>query len=102
MSAALTLVVVVLLALTTMKLVDFIHELPGVGTLGSLTPFIVAIGGAELLGLDLFTEIGISVDGRYAHWATGLVIVGATSLATAITGYLSGRSGGTTSVRKAA
>jgi hypothetical protein len=84
--------VIALLALATVKLVDFIVDfLPSDdrGVMRSLLTFVVAIGGVWALDFSMFAGWGIDLrNENLALAATGLVVAGLTSAWRAIFRYL--------------
>jgi|GEM_PF-1371833 hypothetical protein len=83
--------IVVLLALATVKLVDFVVDfLPGDrGLMRSLLTFIVAIGGVIALDYSMFTGWDIAIrNQKTGVIITGLVVAGSTSAWRALFGYL--------------
>lgn len=86
-----TFAILALLALATVKLVDFIVELlPGDrGLPRSLMTFVVAIGGVWLIDFSMFTSWEVPArDTAIATVATGLVVAGMTSAWRALFRYL--------------
>jgi hypothetical protein len=83
--------VIALLALATVKLVDFLTDnVPGVDRMRSLLTFVIAIGGVLALDYSLFDGFGIDVrDNDVATWITGFVVAGMTVPWRAVFGYLS-------------
>jgi hypothetical protein len=83
--------VLALLALATVKLVDFLVDfLPGDRAMPrSLMTFIVAIGGVWIVDYSMFAGWDIPVrDATIGVWATGLVVAGMTSAWRALFRYL--------------
>ena len=83
--------IVALLALATVKLVDFLVDfLPGErGLMRSLLTFIVAIGGVMALDYSMFTGWDVAIrNQRTGVVVTGLAVAGATSAWRALFGYL--------------
>ena len=81
---------VALLALATVKLVDFLtDQVDMLGRWRSLLTFVVAVGGVLLLDYSLFAGFGIAVrNATFAHWATGFMVAGMTVPWRALFGYL--------------
>lgn len=84
--------VIALLALATVKLVDFLVDfLPtdDRGVVRSLLTFVVAIGGVWALDFSMFTDWGIEMrNENLALLATGFVVAGLTSAWRAVFRYL--------------
>jgi hypothetical protein len=84
--------VIALLALATVKLVDFLVDfIPSDdrGVVRSLLTFIVAIGGVWALDFSMFADWGIELrNENLSLLATGLVVAGLTSAWRAIFRYL--------------
>jgi len=82
--------VVALLALATLKLVDFLADnVPGIGSLRSLLTFVVAIAAALALDYSVFDGFGVSIRNHtMGVWTTGFVVAGMTSAWRAMFGYL--------------
>lgn len=83
--------VIALLALATVKLVDFISDnVRSLDRMRSLLTFGVAIGGVLALDYSLFAGFGIGVrDTDVATWVTGFVVAGMTVPWRAVFGFLS-------------
>ena len=83
--------IIALLALATVKLVDFVADnVPQIERLRSLLTFVVAVGGIWILDYSLFE--GWSIDVRNSDvgvWVTGFVVAGLTVPWRAVFGYLS-------------
>jgi hypothetical protein len=82
--------VVALLALATLKLVDFLSDaVPQLRNLRSLLTFVLSIGGAVLLDYSVFRGFGIGIrNDTVGTWITGLVVAGMTVPWRALFGYL--------------
>ncbi len=72
--------IVALLALATLKLVDFVVDnVPGIERFRSLGTFVVGIGSVWILDYSLFEGFGIEVrDQRTGLWMTGFLVAGLT------------------------
>jgi len=72
--------VVALLALATLKLVDFlVDNLPGLERFRSLGTFLVAMGAVWVLDYSLFDGFGVAVrDENTGLWMTGFLVAGLT------------------------
>ena len=75
-----TFAVVALLALATVKLVDFLADnLAVAGRFRSLLTFVVAIGAVMLLDISMFEGFGTEIRDRdLGLWAAGFVVAGLT------------------------
>jgi hypothetical protein len=82
--------IVALLALATVKLVDFLAgNLPSVERLRSLLGFVVGIGAVWMLDYSLFEEWGVAVRNHDTGiWVTGFMVAGLTVAWRALFGYL--------------
>lgn len=82
--------IVALLALATVKLVDFLTDaVPSIKTMKSLLTFVLGIGSVLLLDYSLFDSFGISVRNHSTGlWMTGLIVAGMTVPWRAMFGYL--------------
>ena len=85
-----TFAVVALLALATVKLVDFLGDnVPVLHRMRSLVTFVVALGATLLLDWSMFDGFQTAIDDRdMGVWITGFVIAGMTSCWRAVFGYL--------------
>jgi hypothetical protein len=86
-----TFAVIALLALATVKIVDFLVDfLPGdQGTLRSLLTFVLAVAGVLVLDFSMFTGWGIPIrNATLGVWLTGFAVAGATSAWRALFGFL--------------
>ncbi len=74
------LLIVLLLALATLKVVDFIAELvPGLRGAKTLLTFLVSVGGVVGLNYSIFTHLGIGVRSTdVGVWGTGFMVAGTT------------------------
>ncbi|MCX7620811.1 MAG: hypothetical protein N2037_08230 [Acidimicrobiales bacterium] len=82
--------VVALLALATVKLVDFLVEFLGDHTgMRTLLTYVLAIGGVWLIDFSMLESWGIAVrDHSIGVWMTGFIVAGVTSAWRALFGYL--------------
>jgi hypothetical protein len=82
--------VVALLALATLKLVDFLSDnVPGLGSLRSVLTFVIAIGAAWALDYSVFDGFGVAIRNHdMGVWTTGFVVAGMTVPWRAMFGYL--------------
>jgi hypothetical protein len=82
--------IVALLALATLKLVDFLtNAVPQLRNLRSMATFVIAVGGTVLLDYSVFRgwEVGIRND-TMGVWITGFVVAGMTVPWRAVFAYL--------------
>ena len=82
--------IVALLALATVKLVDFLTDnLGGLDRFRSLLTFVVAVGGIVALDYSMFDRFGVDVrDGDIGMWITGFMVAGMTVPWRAVFGWL--------------
>jgi hypothetical protein len=82
--------IVALLALATIKVVDFVSDLdPVVERFRSLLAFVVGIGAVAWLDYSVFSGWGIDIrNDDVGVWLTGFLVVGATTPWRAILRYL--------------
>ncbi|HWS47634.1 MAG TPA: hypothetical protein VN636_17365 [Acidimicrobiia bacterium] len=82
--------VVALLALATLKLVDFLTDaVARLRPFRSLLTFVIAIGAALALDYSVFTGWGIAIrNATLGTWITGFVVAGLTVPWRALFGYL--------------
>ena len=82
--------IVALLALATVKLVDFLTDaVPQLRNLRSLATFVVAVGGTVLLDYSVFSGFGIEIrDATVGMWVTGFIVAGMTVPWRALFAYL--------------
>ena len=85
-----TFAIVALMALATVKLVDFLVDLiPDAGRFRSILTFIVSIGAVWLMDYSMFDGFDTALRNRtIGVWLTGFVVAGATSAWRALFGYL--------------
>ena len=72
--------VVALLALATLKVVDFLTDaVPQLAKLRGLLTFVIAVGATVLLDYSVFTAWGIDVrNATVGMWSTGFIVAGLT------------------------
>jgi hypothetical protein len=82
--------IVALLALATVKLVDFLTDnVPGLDRLRSLMTFVVAIGAVWVLDYSVFDGWGIDIrNSDTGIWVTGFLVAGMTVPWRAVFGWL--------------
>jgi hypothetical protein len=82
--------VVVLLALATLKLVDYVTDLvEPVRKFRSLLTFVIAVGATLLLDYSVFRGWGIDIrNAKVGVWITGFMVAGLTVPWRALFGYL--------------
>ncbi len=82
--------IVALLALATVKLVDFLTDaVPAIKNMKSLLTFVLGIGAVLLLDYSLFDSFGITVRNHATGiWMTGMMVSGMTVPWRAMFGYL--------------
>ena len=82
--------IVALLALATVKLVDFLTDaVPSIRAMKSLLTFVLGIGSVLLLDYSLFDSFHIVVrNHNTGTWMTGLMVAGMTVPWRALFGYL--------------
>ena len=75
-----TFAIVAMLALGTVKLVDFLADnIPAIHRLRSLLTFVVAIGTVLALDYSMFEGWGIGIRDRvFGMWVTGFIVTGMT------------------------
>jgi hypothetical protein len=85
-----TFAVVALLALATVKLVDFLGDnVPVLHRMRSLVTFVVAVGATLILDFSMFDGFQTAIDDRdVGMWITGFCIAGMTSCWRAVFGWL--------------
>jgi len=85
-----TFAIVALMALATVKLVDFLVDLvPGADRFRSIATFVVGIGAVWLMDYSMFDGFDTALRNRsIGVWLTGFVVAGATSAWRALFGYL--------------
>ena len=82
--------VVALLALATLKLVDFLTDaVPQLAKLRSLLTFVIAVGATVLLDYSVFGAWGIEIrNATVGTWSTGFIVAGMTVPWRALFGFL--------------
>ena len=82
--------IVALLALATLKLVDFLTDsVPQLRSIRSLLTFVVAVGATVLIDYSVFRGFGISIrNDTVGTWVTGFVVAGMTVPWRALFAYL--------------
>src|SRR5882757_10524836 len=82
--------VVALLALATLKLVDFLSDaIPQLRNLRSFLTFVLGVGATVLLDYSVFRGFGIGIrNDSVGVWITGFVVAGMTVPWRALFGYL--------------
>ncbi len=82
--------IVALLALATLKLVDFLSDaIPQLRSMRSLATFVIGVGATVLLDYSLFRGFGIGIrNDTVGVWVTGFVVAGMTVPWRALFGYL--------------
>ena len=85
-----TFAIVALLALATVKLVDFLGDnIPVLHRMRSLVTFVVSLGAVLALDWSMFDGFQTAIDDRdIGVWVTGLCIAGMTTCWRAAFGYL--------------
>ena len=85
-----TFAIVALMALATVKLVDFLGDnIPVIDRMRSLVTFVVAIGGVVWLDWSMFESFGTAIRDRdLGVWITGFCVAGMTVPWRAVFGYL--------------
>src|SRR5512143_3980311 len=82
--------VVALLALATLKLVDFLTDaVPQLTRVRSLLTFVVAVGATLLIDYSVFSAWGVPIrNATVGTWVTGFIVAGMTVPWRALFGYL--------------
>jgi hypothetical protein len=82
--------IVALLALATLKLVDFLTDaVPQLRNLRTLATYVVAIGATVLIDYSVFSGFGIEIRNEtVGTWITGFVVAGMTVPWRALFAYL--------------
>ena len=82
--------IIALLALATLKLVDFLtNTVPQLRNMRSLATFVIGVGAAVLLDYSLFRGFGVGIrNDTVGVWVTGFVVAGMTVPWRALFGYL--------------
>ena len=95
--------VVALLALATLKLVDFVTDaVEPLRKFRSLLTFVIAVGATLLLDYSVFTGWGIDIrNADVGVWVTGFVVAGLTVPWRALFGYLTHDRARATNARRA-
>ena len=85
-----TFAIVALLALATVKLVDFLADnVPVLDRMRSLATFVIAIAATLILDFSMFDGFQTAIDDRdIGVWITGLCVAGMTTCWRAAFGYL--------------
>lgn len=85
-----TFAIVALLALATVKLVDFLGDnVPMIDRMRSLVTFVVALGAVLVLDWSMFDGFQVALDDRsIGVWVTGFCVAGMTSGWRAVFGWL--------------
>ena len=82
--------IVALLALATVKLVDFLSDaIPALHRMRSLATFVIAVGATLLIDYSVFRGFGVGIRNETVGvWVTGFVVAGLTVPWRALFGYL--------------
>jgi len=82
--------IVALLALATLKLVDFLTDsVPQLRNLRTLLTFVIAIGATVLIDYSVFSGWGITIrNATVGTWVTGFIVAGMTVPWRALFAYL--------------
>jgi branched-subunit amino acid ABC-type transport system permease component len=82
--------VIALLALATLKLVDYVSDVvEPIRKLRSLLTFVVAVGATALLDYSVFAGWGVEIrNADIGPWVTGFMVAGLTVPWRAVFGYL--------------
>ena len=85
-----TFAIVALMALATVKLVDFLVDfLPETTGMRTLLTFVVGFAGMWILDFSMFDGFGMTIrDHTTGVWVTGFMVAGMTSAWRAVFGYL--------------
>lgn len=85
-----TLGIVLLLAVATVKLVDFLTDkIEALRPMKSLLTFVIAVGATVALDFSVFRAWGSGIDNEtLGVWITGFAVAGMTSVVRAVLGYL--------------
>src|SRR5258708_39455164 len=72
--------IVALLALATLKLVDFLSDaIPQLRSMRSLATFVIGVGATVLIDYSLFRGFGVGIrNDTVGVWVTGFVVAGMT------------------------
>jgi hypothetical protein len=82
--------IVALLALATLKLVDFLTDsVPQLRNMRTLLTFVIAIGATVLIDYSVFSGFGITIrNATVGTWVTGFIVAGMTVPWRALFAYL--------------
>jgi hypothetical protein len=82
--------IVALLALATLKLVDFLTDsVPQLRNVRTLLTFVVAVGATVLIDYSVFAGFGITIrNATVGTWVTGFIVAGMTVPWRALFAYL--------------
>src|SRR3954467_13531334 len=82
--------IVALLALATLKLVDFLSDaIPQLNKMRSVATFIIAVGATVIVAYSVFRGFGIGIrNDTVGVWVTGFVVAGMTVPWRALFAYL--------------
>jgi hypothetical protein len=82
--------IVALLALATLKLVDFLTDaVPQLHSMRTLLTFVIGVGGTVLLDYSIFKAWGVGIrSDAVGTWVTGFVVAGMTVPWRALFAYL--------------
>jgi hypothetical protein len=82
--------IVALLALATLKLVDFLTDsIPQLRNLRTLLTFVIGVGATVLIDYSVFSGFGIAIrNATVGTWVTGFIVAGMTVPWRALFAYL--------------
>jgi hypothetical protein len=82
--------IVALLALATLKLVDFLTDsIPQLRNLRTLLTFVIGVGATVLIDYSVFSGFGITIrNATVGTWVTGFIVAGMTVPWRALFAYL--------------